>query len=295
MQQQSSDPDLALGEELLAKGKLPASRLSRRFLSLIAPALNTGAVRRIPSGAGHAYEVLTPTSLRSLLDQEFSRANRGYTAHTAGARNLLRSRDTKAGGRIDQVQGLFVRTAVSRNYSWAGRSGDLYDLGLSGGGVSGFRLSSDSLTGCHIAAPLTFVENPEVFWNWELFEPAHERTLIFKGGTAAKVVLQWLAQKSMQAQPIEMAVDWDPVGLSEYQRFRDQLGAQRVSLHHPHNLSDLFQDLRKPKLLDAEKSLALLSRQRLDQDPAVQAIISLMDRHHAGLEHEALLLTHQIE
>jgi len=290
----TSDPsfnsDLRLAEELLAKGRLPSSRPGKRFLGLFASPLATGAVLRVPSGAGHAYEVANPTAFRAFLDSEFSRKTKGYSACTPGARNLLRSRSTKAGKRTGQVQGLFVRTLVPTPYGFGKCQGDLLEQVLRSGGVTGFRLATDTMREFYIEAPLTLVENPEVFWGWEVFDPAHKRTLVLKGGVAAGLLVEWLAQASMCNRPVELAVDWDPVGLSEYRRFRDALGAERVTLYRPPHLSELFQDFKKPELLEGERSLSLLAQLRLDPDPAIQAIIELMDKHHAGLEHEALLL-----
>jgi hypothetical protein len=284
------NPDLSLAEKLLAAGRLPSSRLGKRFIGLLASPLAAGAVRKVPSGAGHAYEVANPGAFRAFLDAELSRKTKGYSASTPGARNLLRSRNTKAGSRAGQVQGLFVRTLVPSQYGFGKFSGDLFDQVSLGGGVTGFRLAADTMREFHIEAPLTLVENPEVFWGWEVFEPNHERTLVLKGGVAPRTLLQWLAQASMRSCPVELAVDWDPVGLSEYRRFRDALGADRITLYRPLHLTELFQDFNKPELLEDEKSLSLLSQLRLDSDPTIQEIISLMDRHHAGLEHEALLL-----
>ena len=288
---QSLDPDFILSEELLLKGRLPASRLSQRFLALIAPALQAGMVIRVAAGAGHAYEVADSGSLRALINTEFSRNTRGYAANSPGARNLLRARNTKSGSRADRPQGLFVRTLVSRAYTFGARSGNLLDLVEQGGGVAGFRLAPETTGLLKIAAPLTLVENPEVFWHWEEFEPMHNRTLVLKGGVAPRLLLRWLAEEPMQSSAVEIAVDWDPTGLAEYRRFRDTLGATRVSLHAPSSLPELFQDLRKRKLLEGGKSLVLLSGQRSDPDPAICGVLALIDKHHAGLEHEALLLS----
>jgi hypothetical protein len=87
--------------------------------------------------------------------------------------------------------------------------------------------------------------------------------------------------------------DYDPVGLSEFQRLRSRLG-QRVALYLPPDLENLFAQFSKRKLLANRSSQAILARIRKSDSPEIRRVVDLMDRHNAGLEQEALLLGPQV-
>ena len=70
--------------------------------------------------------------------------------------------------------------------------------------------------------------------------------------------------------------DYDPVGLDEFTRLRERLGA-RVQLHVPENLAFLFKHHANGEL-------------RQSQMAEVRIVLAVIEKHNAGLEQEALLI-----
>jgi hypothetical protein len=83
--------------------------------------------------------------------------------------------------------------------------------------------------------------------------------------------------------------DYDPVGLSEFQRLHTRLGS-RVVLHLPNDLEARFARFSNPKLLENDSSQAMLAQLRRSDSPSICHVVKLIDRYNAGLEQEALLV-----
>ena len=83
--------------------------------------------------------------------------------------------------------------------------------------------------------------------------------------------------------------DYDPVGLSEFQRLHARLG-KRVVLHLPADLETRFTKFSNRELLEKGNSQAMLVQLRRSDLSAIRRVIELMDRYNAGLEQEALLV-----
>ena len=83
--------------------------------------------------------------------------------------------------------------------------------------------------------------------------------------------------------------DYDPVGLSEFERLHLRLG-NRVNLHLPADLEARFARYSNPELLKKRNSQAMLAKLRRSELPSTRRVVALMDRFNAGLEHEALLV-----
>ena len=83
--------------------------------------------------------------------------------------------------------------------------------------------------------------------------------------------------------------DYDPVGLSEFARFRARLG-KRARLHMPDDLPARFERFCNRSLLAKTSSRAVLANLRRSSVPEIRQVLELIGRHNAGLEQEALLL-----
>jgi hypothetical protein len=83
--------------------------------------------------------------------------------------------------------------------------------------------------------------------------------------------------------------DYDPVGLSEFQRLHSILGP-RVELYLAPDLDSRFERFSNRDLLKKLNSQAMLAQLRRSELPCVRRVVELIDRHNAGLEQEALLI-----
>ena len=130
------------------------------------------------------------------------------------------------------------------------------------------------------------VENLEVFLRVE--ELSDEVDIaIYTGGRLSELVISWLASCCTDEASIVHAGDYDPVGLAEYQRLKEKLGA-RVELYLPDELEERLIRYGNEALL--RKSRRVLAKLRRCDDPQVRSVVELIDRHGRCLEQEALLI-----
>jgi hypothetical protein len=284
------NPLYRLCTELAAAGRLPASAFGARAREDLSELLRADIISRVRSGAGWSFVVSKPDVFSDWIGVKFAHLQSEYFATTAGAANLLRSRNTKAGGRRGQTHGLLVRAQTNRQVRIGDREDELTKIAAWGDGVAGFRLSTDNLHHLSIEGPLLLIENPEVFWNWEIGFPAYDWTLVLKGGVATTLIIDWLRGPAMSSSQVTLVVDYDPTGLGEYERFVSALGTGRTSLFMHDDLDRLFELFSNEELLTRKKSVTLLTALRDSVDPSTRRTIKLMDDYKAGLEHEAILL-----
>ena len=134
---------------------------------------------------------------------------------------------------------------------------------------------------------LAVVENLEVFWNFEKLGTGAQMAL-YAQGRLSGAILGWLGSQSMARARILHCGDYDPVGLDEYLRLKDACPG-RVELFLPTDFEALLSRYGKSELLHGSNG-AVLARLRKTRDPEVRRLVTLLDRHGAGLEQEILLL-----
>ena len=101
-------------------------------------------------------------------------------------------------------------------------------------------------------------------------------------------MIGWLAHSTDSGFSLLHLPDYDPVGLSEFQRLHSRLG-KRVALHLPADLETRFAKFSNQELLNKGNSQAMLAKLRQTDLPPIRHVVALMDRYNAGLEQEALL------
>jgi hypothetical protein len=130
------------------------------------------------------------------------------------------------------------------------------------------------------------VENPAVFLVAEQLKLGVD-LVIYGQGRISNRVMNWLAGSTAADFGVLHLPDYDPVGLSEFQRLHARLGG-RVNLHVPPDLEARFAQFSNPDLLKKGNSQAMLAQLRSSTLPAISAVVKLIDRYNAGLEQEAL-------
>jgi hypothetical protein len=136
------------------------------------------------------------------------------------------------------------------------------------------------------------VENPAVFSQFECFQ-LPVGLVIYGHGRASKRFVDWLSTMTSPDFQLLHLPDYDPVGLTEFERLRSRLG-NRVRLHVPHDLDQQFACFSNRALLKNVNSQSMLANLRRTDCPAVRHVVALIDCQNAGLEQESLLLRQYI-
>lgn len=269
--------------ELIERGALPASQCGRAFLKLIAPLLAGGAVVERKSGAGRQFAVKNADVVREFHLRRFPA---GVSSPDAGSRvtGVGRYRDSKA---LANDTGEIISLRVWQN-AVVVKNGKPVSAALltAAHGVFSFLLTRDCPY--ELRGPCALVENPAVFAAAEQLQ-LDIGAVIYGHGQISNRKLDWLARMPSATFKLIHLPDYDPFGLTEFQRLQSRLG-NRVTLHVPADLETRFSLYGNRDLLAKAKTRAMLAQLRRSDSDVILQIIELIDRHNAGLEHEALLL-----
>ena len=268
---------------LLETGTLARSACSREFLVALAPLLDSDVVIEDRAGAGRRLVVRDPHALRDFIQHYFPNAPvpAGTSSRVAG---VSRFRDTKA-VTSDLPEIVTIRAWNDDALHSAGQPIALAEATRLHG-VFAFLLQDTTRYTLH--GPCALVENPAMFTQFEhLGLPP--RIAVYGHGRSSNRLLDWLAAQTAPNFQLLHLPDYDPVGLDEFIRLRERLGA-RVQLHLPKNLADLFARHANNELLQKPSTQTLLAKLRLCQIAEVRTVLALIEKHNAGLEQEALLI-----
>jgi hypothetical protein len=262
---------------------LPRSQCSRGFLKLIAPLLDSGVVGWQRSGSGRRLVVNDVDTLRSFSQQRFPSANLPDYAESRLA-SVGRFRDTKA---MSNTESEVISVRVWRNEALlkSGRPFDAAGLTDAHGVFSFLFTRTCPYTLCGLCA---LTENPAVFAAAERLNLGLD-AVIYGSGRISGRVLNWLVSMKHTKFSLLHLPDYDPPGLSEFQRLHQSLG-QRVALYVPSDIERRFARFSNPMLLTKANTQAMLTQLRLSTVRSIRRVTELIDRYNAGLEQEALLI-----
>ena len=131
-------------------------------------------------------------------------------------------------------------------------------------------------------------ENPAVFAAAERLDLSVD-AVIYGHGRISSRILDWLVRTTDSKFSLLHLPDYDPSGLSEFQRLHTRLG-KRVTLYVPSDIEARFARFSNPGLLTKANSQVMLAQLRRSDLTAVRRVVELIDRYNAGLEQEALLI-----
>lgn len=270
-------------QELIAAGNLPASTCGKGFLKVLNPLLAGGVLVWQRSGTGRQLVVKNAPALNAFCQQLFPDVPRSASMENRIA-GVGQFRDSKAiAGLGNDI--ILLRTwcddALLKNDNPIGAA-----TATAAHGLFSFLLDADG--NYELRGRCALVENPTVFMAFEKLG-IDVATVIYGHGRISNRLLAWFAGLNTPDFHLLHLPDYDPVGLSEFQRMHSRLGG-RVSLHFPTGLESLFVQFSNRKLLKKRNSQALLAKLRKSEVPDVRRIIELIDRYNAGLEQESLLL-----
>jgi hypothetical protein len=270
-------------QELVESGALPASQCGQAFLKLLAPMLDSGVLEWKRIGGGRRLVVNNADALRDFFRQRFPE---GTLPADAGSRvaSVSRFRDTKAMANSEnEIISLraWREDALLKDGKPVGAA-----IATTAHGVFSFLLAKDC--SYELRGLCALVENPAVFAVAEQLNLG-VGLIIYGYGRISNRALDWLARMTDSSFSLLHLPDYDPVGLSEFQRLHARLG-KRVVLHLPADLETRFAKFSNRELLEKGNSQTILAQLHHSDLPAIRRVVELIDRFNAGLEHEALLI-----
>src|SRR5258706_2709802 len=197
---------------LVDSGALPVSECSKAFLRLVAPLLDSGVLDKKRSGAGLSIVVNNAAALHDFCRQRFPEAG---LPPNAGSRvvSLSRFRDTKAMANSEH-EIISVRAwrddAMLKNAELVGAV-----AATSAHGVFSFLLTPDCPY--ELCGSCALVESPAVFTVADQLNLG-VGLIVYGHGRISKRVVDWLARMTDSSFSLLHLPDYDPVGLSEFQR-----------------------------------------------------------------------------
>jgi len=279
---------LAQITHLLEQGAMAKSACSGAFLKTLQPLLDAGVVVEERSGAGRRLVVRDAPALQDFIRLHFPDIP-VYPGASSRAAGVARFRDSKAFA-SDTPEIVSIRAWSEKALLHTGQPAGAAAATAQHGVFSFLLASAEDYT---LQGLCALVENPAVFIHFHRFQLS-AGLVIYGHGRASNRLLDWLSSMTSPDFHLLHLPDYDPVGLTEFERIRSRLGA-RVRLHLPHDLDQQFARFSNRDLLKKANSQSMLATLRRTGSAEVLQVVALIDRHNAGLEQEALLLKHHQE
>ena len=268
---------LTLGD----KERLPLSSFGRTVRRDIEPLLSAGVLKIIRSGAGEAILVQNATALDQFMRTHFPE-NELPDNLPARAKAIRGMRNSKqAAKREDTIMILrALRTVECRVNS---QQLDLAAITKQCGAAALVLKQNSRLEMC---GKIGLIENQECFLHAERMQIDVD-AVIYTAGRLSGITLQHLSAESMSRCNYLHCPDYDPVGLTEYMRYKAIL-KDGVTLFVPADLRRLLKKFGKQALLQGRNG-QMMQLLRKTAPPELRNILHWMDEANAGLEQEVLI------
>lgn len=275
-----------LAEKLMllrAQGYLAESRLSARDRFRLQSLYDAGVLLVERSGAGRRIVLHDANALESFIARTYPSGLQGINKTLSSrSKAVAELRDSKK-ARETQPVAVLLRGFHNSTLHFGNKVLPITSWSELAG-VAALRLDGETQWG--FSGIVAFVENLEVFWNFEKLGIGADIAIYAQGRLNSKVV-DWLASPAMQHARIIHCGDYDPVGLDEFLRLKSACPG-RTEIYITPNLENLLSRYGKKELIS--DNAAILARLRKNDDPQVSFIVELIDRWGVGLEQEVLLL-----
>jgi hypothetical protein len=270
--------------QLVERGSLPRTMCSGAFLKLLTPLLSAKIVAWQRSGAGKRLLVMEPRALLQFYQQSFPHAADEVLQVSARVAGVAEYRDSKSLGSTA------AEIVVMRGWRNGGLAcgGTELDIATPTKNNGAFCFVLRSETAFTLTGRVALVENPAVFLEFERLG-TDVPVAIFAHGRISDRLLNWLATQPAENFELIHFGDYDPVGLDEFRRISLRCG-RRASIHLPLDLTRLFATYSNRTLVANSRAQRLLAGLRASDNPQIQSVVELIDRHNGGLEQEALLI-----
>jgi len=269
---------------LLEEGSIPWSRVTSKQRDRLRSLMETNVLTVERSGSGKRLEVQSERVVRQFAENQYpeglDRARTAADGSLHASEAVARLRDAKRGVAGEEI--VLFRGEPSTTIIHDGTPVQIGDL-TEAVGVSAVLLGPK--TTIEIGETLAVVENREAFLQFEGLG-TKARLACFGNGRLSSQMLEWLGFLASEEEEIIHCPDYDPVGLSDFQRLYDACGKQ-AHLFWPDGLESLIEKYGKTDLY--EKNYGLLEGLGNSSHPAVQRLLPLLHRYGRGLEQEILL------
>lgn len=274
---------LARLQHLIEHGAIPKSACSGLLLKVVRPLLDAQVLVEERSGAGRRLAVRDAAALKKFCQHKFPDApvSAGSSTRVSG---VARFRDSKSFA--NNTPETVVVRAWSEDALLLNNQPTFAATATAQHDVFSFRLNHGANYSLHGRCAL--VENPAVFTDFERLE-LPVGLVIYGQGRVSNRLLEWLADITSPDFSLLHLPDYDPVGLSEFERLRGRLG-ERIRLHLPADLHQRFARHANRSLLDKPNSRAILANLRRTSSGDTRQVLALIDRYNAALEQEALFV-----
>lgn len=282
----------ALQRLLLADGEVPASQFSAaQRLALDELARRTAALRLLNQGRGSVYQVLQRALLESHLQQLRPHWREALPLDLpARADNLARLRGSKT-GEHGHGQHYLLLKALDKQAYWQRGAQPPVSLSQLQAATGVAALAIQREDHWHSEQPLWLVENQALFDDLRWLPDTASGSLHYYAGQLHGGLLDWLAARP-RAPQIVLCADCDGVGLLNYARLRQRLGANArfwladnwPELLNRYGSSSLWRDTYKQFEQAYVRLLALAV------EPEVLQLCQAMSEQGLALEQEAWFL-----
>lgn len=270
-------------QRLLIEGHLPNSACSASLRRALRPLFDSGVVASERAAGGKRLVLRNVPAFRDFCRSQFPEASFPPTLGTRTA-GVARFRNSKTFAsdtpEIVSIRAWSEKALLHKEQPAGAASATVQH------GVFSFLLSAAQ--DYRLQGACALVENPAVFTHFERFQLS-ARLVIYGHGRASNRLLEWLSTQSALDFQLLHLPDYDPAGLTEFQRLRNRLGS-RVRLHVPRDLDQQFARFSNRSLLQKANSQSMLATLRRSTISELCQVVPLIDQHNAGLEQEALLL-----
>ncbi|TXI07680.1 MAG: hypothetical protein E6Q76_08180 [Rhizobium sp.] len=277
------DPLAAFLATLLRDGRVPSSQVPASVLRRLGTLRDVGAISDERAGSGRAVVALSRPRIEAFIQAEYPNGLHWDPSAPTRSDASFFTRDSKRG---KVPANLVVIKAFNGMLRFP--NGHTQDLAAASqaAGCYAFILGEESAPMLVGLTQLVVVENFEAFLQFEQLAPSASLA-IFAAGRLSERSLRWLTGPDHDSILIEHAGDYDPVGLSEYDRLYRARDGKNVRLVVPRELEAAFKS-SKASLLDLQQRKHLAAM-LTHPDQACRHVARLIAEHGGGVEQEIFL------
>jgi hypothetical protein len=272
-------------KRLRGQGAIPASALSDTHRQTLRSLFDADVLVEVRKGRGHSVEVHNWDAFTQFLSTHCPEGLDAINSAMSRSEAVAALRNSKQGRLVSEAVILSARSGrVLVRSDDQLKVGDLTELAQ----VASFLLEERARNYWQFEGRIALVENYACFVHWHAMGIEADLA-IWTAGRISDRMIRWFASWAMKGTDFLHCGDYDPVGLSEFLRLKDQLPDGRVTLHIPVGIETLFERYSNRNLLANANAAGLLKRLRVSDVPDVRRIVGLMDRNNGGLEQEILV------
>jgi hypothetical protein len=273
-------------KRLSEQGEMPASDLSDTHREALNALFQTEVLHDIRKGRGYSVTINKPEAFSAFVAKHCPDGLPCIDmSPLSRSEGVAKYRNSKQGRLTSEV----VIVSAKPGHVLTRRSGQLAVGHLTEvAGVASFVLEEDASDDWQFSGRIATVENYASFVQWHRMGIQAEMA-IWTAGRLSDRMIHWFKGLAVAGCTFVHSGDYDPVGMNEFLRLKDQLPDDQVTLHIPNNIDSLFDRYANQSLLANPNAAGLLKSLRTSKDPQVRKILQLMSQANGGLEQEILL------